>query len=393
MIKKILYHSNYNFCDEQGGSINEFEFCKTLSSCFSRDAFFVLNEKNAIFIRDSPNFYHENIKFIKDIKFSRPITWLTEFFVLLRMVRAHDVDLVVSRISGLIFPLFFLCLLTKTKLAIKTAGTTYMKDQPKGVLNKVYSFVEKKLRVFVLNKASCIDVPTPELKKLVQQETENKNIFIVPNGTNTDFFNIKNTKSCREKYGIPSQAKVLGFVGTWPSEDGGLHLLQILCSLKEIFKNIIVVIAGEDPNMDLLYSYTKKRNLEKSVLFLGKKPYEEMPEVISTFDIGYSFVPLYILERNGNSSQKTRQYLSCGIPVITMKNGHEFVEKYDFLGEVVDSPDDLESIIAKTVTLLRREDLQEQKNLRRQFASNNLSNYSLLNKRLEFWQSILNNEK
>jgi glycosyltransferase involved in cell wall biosynthesis len=393
MIKRVLYLSNFIFSEEQGGSINELEFCVVLKKYFLDNVWFALHEANSSFIKREPLFLNKNFCLMREIRLSRPYRWISEFIKLLRIINDHDIDLIVSRLSGLTFPLFFLCLFTNKKVAIKTAGTTFVDTTRDTLFQKLYRFIEKTLRVFILKRAFCIDTPTNQLLNLVQKEANNKNIFTIPNGTNIDLFNIKNHALFRKKYGFSLKDKVLGFTGTWPSEDGGLQLIDIAEKLRNHFPLLKIAIVGEDPNMAVLYKLVEEKKLQDIVRFFGKLPYSTMPEIMSAFDIGFSLIPTHILKRNGNSSQKVRQYLACGIPVISVKSGNEFIKENPFLGEVVDDPTDIPLIFEKALHLLKSNKNLNKKQMRRDFAVRNLSNYSLLQQRLNLWNSLVNKEK
>ena len=393
-VYKILYLSSVDFSEDSGCSINEFEFCISLYKIFTNNAFFAINiinnqHKNSlVFLQD------ENFMFYKPKKLSKILDAFKIACKIFLFIKKNNIDFVVTRLFEPPIVVFILQSVFNLKVAVKTAGTTYINLQSLSVNDKIYTFIDKWLRIKVQKKSFCVDTPTDELAHLVYSETSKKdNLHIVGNATNTDFFRPINQSIARKKYGFNANDFILGFIGSAPSEDGGMHMIAIIKKIIKDNSKTKIVIVGEDAGLAELKRSTVEKQLKENVIFLGKRPYKEMPEIISTFNIGFSFVPKHILMRNGNSSQKTRQYLSCGIPVITIKKGHEFIDTNPILGYVVEDPDDYESIYRATVCIMQlyaegSSLLVKQKI--RDYAVKHLSMDSVLKYRLAIWQSILN---
>ena len=391
-INKILYYSSFVFSDEQGCSINELEFCKEFVNTYQGNAWLILSYKNK-FLDENPEFPLgiKNILFFKNSRLINIIASFIASYQINRVLKRHQIPLVVTRILEPPTVIFFLIHFFKVKVAIKTAGTTYLSPKPYSFREKIYTKLEYWLRKSVLESALAIDVPTIELCELVLKEAPKlKNIHVVPNSTNINRFRILDKEVNRSKYGLVNTDIVLGFVGAAPSEDGAMEMILVAQNILKRYPQIKVVIAGEDKGIQFIRSIVEQKKMIKSVFFLGRIPYQDIPSLISTFDIGFSLVPNHLLKRNGNSSQKVRQYLSCGVPVVSVAPGHEFIDEHTFLGATV-NPEDLQDIEEKTIKILDslKNDFKKRRLLIRQYATEHLSTKKTFQQRLEFWESLL----
>lgn len=382
-INKVLYFSFFDFADNQGCSINELEFCHALTKKFGNNVWFVLQSSSKSI------FEHPNIIYVNPPKLTQIYQSFKISQIIKNIYKNNSIDMIVSRINYPPIIHFLLVYFFSVKLAIKTAGTTLNKNPSKALRDRIYDYFNHKLRKFVYKKAVMIDAPTVELGVLINNEIPNlKPIKIIPNGTNTSTFKLMDQNDSRVLIGIPKDAEVIGFVGALPSEDGGRQMILVAEALKKEFLNLQIVIAGEDEKIEELKDMARQKQMSHITHFLGKVDYALIPHIISSFDIGFSLVDPIVLKRNGNSSQKVRQYLACGKPVISIKSGHSFLIEHD-LGSVVE-PEDIENITLQTLLWLKRiKNNRENFSQRlRDYACQHLSVENTLQERIRAWEAL-----
>jgi len=141
------------------------------------------------------------------------------------------------------------------------------------------------------------------------------NIELVLNSTDTSYFSL----SCEEKFPIPIELElvntpILGFVG---------HLTDfvdydLMLNMALYKPDWSIVLMGE-------YSVTKnfdnQSNLNRflklpNVYYIGRKPYEELPNYIKYFSV--SLMPYLLSDRLKYSHpNKIYMYLACGKPIVS----------------------------------------------------------------------------
>lgn len=170
-------------------------------------------------------------------------------------------------------------------------------DVPKK-LSRIIIDEENKL----LSKANLVFVVSQELFQ--SKKRYNKNIYLIPNGVDYEYFNL-------ETNFLPddiSQIKkpIIGFIGSihdWID-------LELIKFIANSYKNFSIVMIGP---IHLDISALKET---KNVYFLGEKKYEEIPLYLKTFDVCI----LPFKERkliNSADCIKTYEYLSVGKPIVS----------------------------------------------------------------------------
>lgn len=139
-------------------------------------------------------------------------------------------------------------------------------------------------------------------------------VHVVPNGVNPELFH-PNAASDLNTGPDLGDGPVLGFVGGLRPWHGVEVLPALLERLIGRYPDIRLVIAGDGPLRGDLERDARERGLERSIVFTGALPHEEIPAWIRRFDIAlapyprpkhdFYFSPLKIFE-----------YMACGVPVV-----------------------------------------------------------------------------
>lgn len=174
-----------------------------------------------------------------------------------------------------------------------------------------------------------------------------KKILVLKNAVNTDFF-VPNeeSRSLEDKV-------VIGYVGSlvkWQSLD---ILISALSQVKkDLREKLQLVIVGDGPERRILEDLVEDLDVAEQVIFEGRVPFEQIPAMIDTFDVGYCF-PKHDSTSSSesfNSPMKLYEYLSMGKPVLCSLNedlqAMEDFESFSFLiNENEELPRKLEALI------------------------------------------------
>lgn len=152
----------------------------------------------------------------------------------------------------------------------------------KGYFDKSSKKIVEYLTKFYCDKtANELIVPTKKTYDLFKDKYEvQKTIHIIPTGIEIERFYKENTdakkiKELKEKYLILKDEFVLIFVGRLAEEKNIDFLLEAQKELNYVEMKLLIV--GDGPDMEKYKEKAKKLNIEDSVLFIGKVPWEEIP--------------------------------------------------------------------------------------------------------------------
>lgn len=134
---------------------------------------------------------------------------------------------------------------------------------------------------------------------------------VIPNGVDIAIFKQRISPEqrtvMRRQFGFGADDVVLVTVSRLSLKNGVDDLIRSLLFLPKNYKALIV---GDGEDRDKLTSLTNQKDLGERVVFLGLKPYEELPALLQSADI---FVRASLSEGLGNSFLEA---LSAGIPIV-----------------------------------------------------------------------------
>ena len=245
----------------------------------------------------------------------------------------------------------------------------------------MYNTVNDILTKFVYKVSSGIDVAMIETREeLIRLRLASKQkIKLIDNVINTKIF----TPNKQNKI---TQSVVLGFAGSLPSFRGVAQMLRVGEELIEKY-DIKIKVIGDDPDLKKVIEHSSFP--AERVLCLGKINYFDVAKNIEDMTICYSFFENWKIKKTGNASQKVKQYISMGKPVISVKTGHQYLVDND-LGSAVDQ-NNIDEIVRETEKWIHRVQT-EGKALRDRlhaYACAHLSTEKTFNQRLEFWNYLL----
>lgn len=298
--------------------------------------------------------------------------------------------------SPSVFPIvpFVISKLFGIPLASKTTGAGWrrvLKNRfPPFGKHILYPLAHLMFRLF-LRLARLIEVTTKQF--IVDLSTEfgisdKQKFVVVPNGVETDLFSPFDQQQMRSQLGLIDFCHLVGWVGELNSYAGIKELINAAPYILERYHDVAFVVVGDGNERGELIDLVNQIGLAEKFIFVGHKPYEDLPTYINAFDLCVALWPNARMKQIGPSSMKVAQYLACGIPVVASA-GYDFVET-NRLGWVVDpeNPQAVADAICKGLSLNRTE--KEIFRIRaREYVQKELSMDTLVQRRYDMWMKTV----
>ena len=262
-------------------------------------------------------------------------TWLQNLrilFFLIRFSKNNKVELIQVRnwVWGGIVSIF-LSKLTNAKFIFQHSfpRDLLLKKRIRSYknLNKIRAYFELYWLKFILSKADYIFAISPAMKNsLIKKGIEEKRIFPVglafDEKINT---NIDNSYIIK-KYNLYNK-KVAIYFGVMDQHRNLEFLIDIWSDVcKKIHNSVLLMVGGEDIDIERLMKYTLKLDIKDKIIFTGKVKRAEIPAYIKSSQLSISPIPpipMYLV----SSPTKIYESLGCGCPVV----GNDLPEQ----GEVI----------------------------------------------------------
>lgn len=149
-----------------------------------------------------------------------------------------------------------------------------------------YAF-QAELETLVCREADAVLAITQEVREeLVRRGVDAERIRLLPNGVDThEIQPLPADAAHRAALGLRGDVPVIGFAGSLVDYEGLDVLLAAARILRERSVGFQVAIAGDGGVHAELERYRRAHGLEAEVRLLGRRPAEEMPRVLSCFDV------------------------------------------------------------------------------------------------------------
>ncbi len=177
-----------------------------------------------------------------------------------------------------------------------------------------------------------------------------KKLFVVRN-VSPKIGELKKVK--KSDYGIPENKKMLILQGAGINVDRGAE--ELVEAMKHI-ENAVLVFVGDGDVVPQLKAYVKNNQMENKVLFLGKRPYEEMLAISSLADIGLSLDKGTNINYENSLPNKIFDYIQTGIPILAspIKEVKKVVEEHE-IGEILENVN-VQEIAEKLEKMLKNDE-------------------------------------
>lgn len=144
----------------------------------------------------------------------------------------------------------------------------------------------------------------------------NRKIMVVPHGYN------KPPEKPQIDFSLDPTQKKLVYVGGLGPEVGLPLVLEALPRIvKKVPETIFLVIGhGSKEDIETLKALSRKYEIERNVQYLGVLPNEKVLDFLLQCDVGIAtFSPVPSWTQFADMSMNVREYLACGLPVITTR--------------------------------------------------------------------------
>jgi len=214
-----------------------------------------------------------------------------------------------------------------------------------------------KLNRLILRHAAACTVNSEETARATKRLSRLKNVQIVPMGVDTGLFNKKNTKrfSSNDRIG----EKTILFVGRLIDLKGVNYLLKAMPKVLSMFPATKLLIVGKGPERIRLEKIAADLGIEKSVLFIGEIPHNELVGYYAKADV-------FVLPSCMNYAGETEglgvvllEAMACGVPVVGSNTGGIPHVIKDGITGVLSNQKDSMSIANKITDLLGNSKLRE----------------------------------
>lgn len=202
---------------------------------------------------------------------------------------------------------------TGTVWLLETNGPYFLEakqDRKSVVLSGVCKWLEHR----AYHGCDHLIVISEELKIILLEHfgLPKKKIIVLPNGVDTNRF--------KPSGSAPTSSRntfTIGFVGALIKWCGLYTLFEAVALLKsELSVSLTVTIVGDGIEMQAFKEKCSQLKLQDTVVFLGNRPWEEIPHLIEGFDLCFSGQVETTSGRMYHSPLKIYEYLAMGKPVV-----------------------------------------------------------------------------
>lgn len=232
----------------------------------------------------------------------------------------------------------------------------------------------KKIIKQTLEQATHITTVSQRNKNIMTQKLDIsvEKISVVPNGYDPTKFKPMAKEKVREYLNLSKDKEIILNIGNIYPIKGHKYLIEAIRKIIEFKNNILCVVIGEGSLKRKLENRVKKLALESCVIFIGAKPYNEIPLWMNAAD-------LFVLPSlNEGNPTVMFEALGVGLPFVGTRVGGipEIIisEEYGLLCE----PGNVDDLIEKILIALDKEwDREKIKKYGEQFTWENIAKQTL----------------
>jgi len=246
----------------------------------------------------------------------------------------------------------------------------YRLDGRAGGTPRLFKVIES----FVLPRAHLV-MPIREhlIKKIIERGVDQQNIRVIPHGISIRDFMRVDDEDIKKNLGIPSNKKILSFVGRLARDNYVYDLIELARRLSETRSDFVILLVGDGFERGRLEELVRKYHLSSLVLFPGFQPKERVISIRRQ-----SLIALCLM--GGFSLMEA---CATGCPIISYNvEWHYELVKNGETGFLV-KENDLEALTQAVAYLLDHPSEAEEMGVRAQklaFSRNNISKTSEMKK-------------
>lgn len=220
--------------------------------------------------------------------------------------------------------------------------------------------ISRALETYVLKRADGVTTICEGLRKdIYSRGIDYGQITVIPNAVDIEHFNLKTgvDESLKRQLGLEGHY-VLGYIGSFYRYEGLDLLVSALPKIIKEKPNTKILLVGGGFQEQNLHQQVKQLGIEKSVIFTGRIPHNEVQRYYKLVDIFiYPRIPIRLTEKV--TPLKPLEALAQGRLVVASDvGGHRELIKHGKTGLLFDAGN-VDDLVAKTLQLLFSEDTWE----------------------------------
>jgi teichuronic acid biosynthesis glycosyltransferase TuaC len=185
-------------------------------------------------------------------------------------------------------------------------------------LNLYSTMAFRKIQIVrALQEADLVTVVSKNMKRrIISLGIRGERVNVIPNGIDLKLFDVMDRKWARNYLSLNHKSRIILTIGTQDEVKGTKYLIEAFDMLRRSEKGrLLLILIGDGPLTEFLVSMSKDLGLCENVLFLGKKPHNEIPLWLNAAD---AFCLPSIREGHPNV---VLEALACGVPVVASNVG------------------------------------------------------------------------
>lgn len=322
-IKRWFYITAVQLSPHGGQSTHIMEICRTLASL----------RPTTLFAPVPPP---ENIPALSFYRVPLPTSPPRELLFqiqlmrsILLLARSHRPDIIYVRASSFNLGAIMLARMLRVPCVLELNGLPAMeyslehhgkKARARAMFYTLMERLEHRL-------ASGIVVVTPQLGEYARRNGA-RHIHVTLNGVDPAAFTPHEQHTTRRDLGLPEEAEIIGYVGTFSSWQGLDTLIEGAKLLAPHRPALLLYLIGDGPQRE--YLHTLAEPLGAQVHFAGRMPHSTVGHALSACDVlAAPFAPIERNRRMGISALKLGEYMGMGRPILgSLLSGMEFIEEH-----------------------------------------------------------------
>ncbi len=175
--------------------------------------------------------------------------------------------------------------------------------------------------------ADGVAVVTTQLAAIARRNGA-RNVYQTMNGVNLALFAPQDKQAARQSAGLPIDAEIVGFSGSFTVWQGLDTLIRAVALLRPQRPNLHLLLIGDGEERPTLEHLAQP--LGAHAHFTGSLPHQEVARTLAASDVlAAPFAPIERNRRMGISALKLGEYMALGRPILGSRlPGMEFVDHY-----------------------------------------------------------------
>lgn len=146
---------------------------------------------------------------------------------------------------------------------------------------------QERMETFIVSQADAVVAASEEIAdELLRRGTPAERVRVLPQGVDAQrLLPLPRDAAFAAAHGLEASAPVIGFAGSFAEQEGLLTLLQAANILRGREIAFQMALAGDGGVLPQIARYRKRAALGRTVRYVGRQPFEEIPRFLSCLDI------------------------------------------------------------------------------------------------------------